>query len=60
MIADIPADPSRTFFDVKDCILASFGLTPTAVAVCFDELKAKDFEGKSTAQVLQQIFGPSD
>ena len=51
-IRDIQADPAYTFADVKSRLLDSVGQTPTQAGQLF-EMKQKDVQGKSTAQLIQ-------
>ena len=52
-IRDLQADPAYTFADVKVRLLDSVGQTPTQAGQLLFEMKQKDVQGKSTAQLIQ-------
>ena len=52
-IRDLQADPAYTFADVKSRLLDSVGQTPTQAGQLLFEMKQKDVQGKSTAQLIQ-------
>ena len=52
-IRNLQADPAYTFADVKARLLDSVGQTPTQAGQLLFEMKQKDVQGKTTAQLIQ-------